>query len=137
MDEYEKAALERQFRQAFYVPAHHNWKSKRGHSHWIDLEVLRDGLAGPLYGILETGGCSYVYGREDVYFCGVDTPAALRARLQQWHIEIVAAIDRFVPAAPSELADLVSMRKFASDIWTAVEAACEIERRRWENVGGR
>ena len=128
--------LKRRFEAAFHPSARHRWKSARGRSDWLDSEVLRDALAGPLYSIKETGGCAYVYLRNDAYFSGVDDPAALREQLRRWHNELVEGIGRFVSASPAEAADLASMRQFASDIWTFAEAACDIEHDRWATAQG-
>lgn len=128
--------LEHRFEAAFYSPAGHRWKSERGRWAWLDLEVWQDALAGPLYSIKETGGCGYVYRRDDEHFSGVDEPVALRERLRRWYDKVVEGIDRFVPTSPAEAADLVSMRQFAADIWAFAEAACDIEQGRWASVEG-
>jgi hypothetical protein len=137
MEKDDSSALENQFNAAFYLPAKFNWKSKRALFHWIDREHLQDYLAGPIYKIVNYGGCDYVYGREDDYFRDIDNPAALRNRLRQWHSQMVGIIDSFTPTSSAEAADLVSMRQFASDIGNVVEAACDIEQRRWESANAR
>lgn len=136
MNEGTESELKRRYEEAFYFPARHCWESVRGRSIWIDLEVLQERLAGPIFSVKETGGCAYVYLRNDAYFSGVGCPVALRERLRQWHSELVDDIERFVPTSPSEAADLASMRRFASEIWTVVDEACDIEHIRWETVAG-
>jgi hypothetical protein len=128
--------LKRRFEAAFHPPAEHRWKSERGRWAWLDLEVWQSALAGPLYSITETGGCAYVYRRDDTYFSGVDGPVALRERLRHWYDQMVEGIDGFVPTSPAEAADLVSMRQFAASIWTVTEAACDIEWDRWASAEG-
>jgi hypothetical protein len=96
------------------------------------LILLEDALAGPIFTVAETGGCAYVYAREDEFFRGVDRPAALRERLQRWHTELVEGIERFVPCSSAEAADLLSMRQIASGIWAIAELACQIETDRYE-----
>lgn len=134
MDENDSQALEDQFSAAFYAPAKFNWKSRRALFHWIDREHLQTYLAGPVYATVEHGGCEYVYGRQDDYFRNVESPAALRNQLRQWHSQMAAIVDTFVPACPAETADLVSMRRFVSDMGNVVEAACDVEQRRWESA---
>jgi len=94
-------------------------------------------LAGPLHSITETGGCAYVYARDDAYFSGVDDPVALRERLRDWHARLVEEIGDFVPTSPDEAIDLGSMRQSAADIWAVVEAAWAIEHDRWMADAGR
>ena len=132
MDENDVTGLESQFNEAFYVPAKFNWQSRRALFHWIETEHLQDQLAGPLYSIVHSGGCNYVYARDD--FPDVDNPAALRHLLLQWHSQMIEIIDNFVPTSSAESADLASMRQFASGMGKVVETACDIERRRWESA---
>jgi hypothetical protein len=116
--------------------AERRWKSQRGLFHWIDTEASQTALAGPLHAVKETGGCAYVYTRDDECFRGVDGPTALRERLRRWHGEMVAVIDAFVPASPDEAADLAAMRKIAADIWAVAETACAIEGDRLKKARG-
>lgn len=123
------------FDAAFVFPfASYVWQSERARSCWIDLEGWQDNLAGPVSHIVEHGDCAYVYRRNDAYFTGVDDPAALHARLQGWHGEMVAGLKRFVPASEAEARDLTSMRQFADEMWAATEQAIEVERARWERA---
>jgi hypothetical protein len=137
MNEDDVTGLRSQFNEAFYVPAKFNWRSRRAMLHWIEVAHLNVDIAGPVFSIVEKGGCNYVYSREDDYFWGVDNPAALRNRLLQSHNEMVEIIDSFVPRSSAETADLVSMRQFRSDIGNVIEAACDTEQRRWDNETGR
>jgi hypothetical protein len=97
--------------------------------------LLEDALAGPIYSVAETGGCGYVYAREDEFFSGVDGPADLRKRLQRWHTELVEGIENFVPLSSAEAADLLAMRQFASGIGAVAELACDIEASRYQIEG--
>ncbi|MBY8826283.1 hypothetical protein [Sphingomonas colocasiae] len=127
--------LNEQFEAAFHYPfTTHDWRTKRGRAKWVDLEDLQDRLAGPIYSVVENGGCAYVYSRDDQYFKGVDEPETLRARLQAWYGELVKGIDDFSPASPAESADAASMRQFANAIWAVAERAHEIERERWNRA---
>lgn len=137
MDENDVTGLESQFNEAFYVPAKFNWQSGRAMLHWIETAHLELDLAGPVYHIVNFGGCNYVYSHEHHYFRGIDNPAALRNRLLQSHSQMVEIIDNFVPTSSAESTDLVSMRQFVSNIGNIVEAACDIEQRRWEDQAGR
>ncbi len=120
------------FDAAYIFPfAKHSWKTKRGRLCWVELEVLQAALAGPLYHLIECGDCAYVYTRDDEYFAGVNDPAALLARLQQWHDQLIAGLDRFIPRTQAEATDLASMRQFASEMWAIAEQAIGIERARW------
>jgi len=89
MNSGEPSELRSAFDTAFL---HRRLSTKRGRWHWIDLEVLRDSLAGPLWSIVNHGGCAYVYARDDDYFAGVSDPVTLRARLRQWHDELVTGV---------------------------------------------
>ncbi|WP_297509463.1 hypothetical protein [uncultured Caulobacter sp.] len=123
------------FDAAFVFPfAAYVWQSERARSCWIDLEGWQDNLAGPVSHIVEHGDCAYVYRRNDAYFTGVDDPAALHARLQSWHGEMVAGLKRFVPTSEAEANDLAAMRQFADEIWAVTEQAIEVERTRWERA---
>ncbi len=101
---------------------------------WIDTEALRDCIAGPLFSVVTRGNCSYVYGREDSYFKGVSDPIGLKSRLLEALDELVEAIDQFAPKTANELSDQESMHQNASDIWSAVETAIEIELLRHVNA---
>jgi hypothetical protein len=54
-----------------------------------------------------------------------------------WHDQMVGIVDSFALTSSAETADLVSMRRFVSEIGTVVEAACDIEQRRWESANAR
>lgn len=137
MNENDLKDLENQFDAAFFVPAKFHWQSRRALFHWIDRELLQDDLAGPIYSIVRNGGCDYVYGREDDYFRGVNNPADSRSQLRQKLSQMVEFIESFAPASSAEAADLDSMRRFASEMESVVETACDIEQRRWESSNAR
>ncbi len=129
--------LKVRFDTAFADPAGvRRLKSKRGRSLRIDLETWYSQLAGPLDSIIKTGGCSYVYDRDDVYFSGIEEPLKLRDRLRDWHTSLLDEINDFVPESSDEIADLNSLRRSAADVWTVVEEAWEIERQRWTVEAG-
>jgi len=74
----------RALEEAFIAPfASHSWLSRRGRSHWVELEGWQDSMAGPLSAIANTGGCEYVYHREDWYFAGIKDPLALKQRFAE------------------------------------------------------
>jgi hypothetical protein len=125
--------LSHAFDAAFIYPiAAYRWNTKRARSHWIDLEHWRDALAGPIWAIVKKGECAYVYTRDDEYFAGVNEPAALRARLRQWHDKLIAGLERFQAASPAEVADLASMQQLVCAMWAVAERACDFEQARWE-----
>lgn len=133
MESDARSTFKQRFTTAFAWPAgDRQLKSKRGRAVWINLQTWQDSLAGPLHSISETGGCAYVYNREDEYFRGVDRPAALHDRLRDWHTELTSEIDRFVPQSSDESADIDTMLKYVADMWSVIETGCEIERNRWE-----
>jgi len=133
MKAHGRSALRADFEAAFVFPFNgHAWQSERGRERWADLEVVQDSLAGPLHSIVESGGCAYVYAREDEFFSGVDGPAALHARLGKWHGELMARLDEFAPTSAAEAADLEAMRQFATAMWMVTERAIEVERTRWK-----
>ena len=124
-------SLRADFEAAYIFPlAQYAWQSERGRECWIDLEVWQDALAGPVYSIINDGNCAYVYARNDEYFAGVNDATALYALFQQWHGELSAGLDSFVPTTDAETIDLTSMRQFAHHMWVVAEKAIEIERRR-------
>lgn len=124
--------LATQFKIAFqFPPFKRRLKTKRAQWYWINLSVLVDDLAGPLSAILNTGGCAYVYPREDRYFAGVTDPLALRAVWRRWHGELCGHVDVFEPASVNEAADLELMRRFASDILAVGERLLDIEQARF------
>lgn len=128
-----REAIERLFIAPF---ASHRWASERGRSHWVDLEGWQDTIAGPLSSIARTGGCEYVYSREDDYFAGVSNPSRLRSRLLEWHAGLAFGIEQFVPVAPKEIDDLTFMRAVAAEILELVERSCALEQARWDNKFG-
>ena len=132
MHEIERRKLERQFGLAFGLTKNPSWKSERGCDLWIDTEILQDYLAGPISQIVKTGGCAYVYERDDAYFEGVGDPKGLKTRLLGWHNELVKEIEGFQPTTSAESEDAGRMHQLASDMWAVAETACEIEFRRWE-----
>lgn len=127
--------LREAFERLFIAPfASHRWASGRGRSHWVDLEGWQDSIAGPLSSITSTGGCDYVYSREDDYFAGVSNPSRLRSRLLEWHAGLAAGIEQFVPVAPNEHDDLAFMRAVVAEMRELVERACVVEQARWESA---
>jgi hypothetical protein len=124
--------LREAFDTAFIAPfASHHWASACVRSHWVELEGWQDSMAGPLSAIANTGGCEYVYSRQDWYFGSVSDPASLRSRLLEWHGGLVAGVERFAPASTTEVEDLAFMRGVAARMRELVERACEVERARW------
>ena len=123
------------FDAAFTYPiAAHRWNTKRGRSHWLDLEGWQDALAGPIWALVNRGECAYVYTRNDEYFADVSDPAGLRSRLKQWHDKLIAGLERFQAISPAEATDLASMHQFSCAMWAVAEQACDIEQARWEAV---
>jgi hypothetical protein len=112
--------------------ASHYWESSRGKSFWTDLEPIQDSIAGPLYSIAKRGGCEHVYARNDRYFAGVDDPDSLRRRVLEWHSELAAAVEQFVPASDAESADHSYMRSQAVRIRELIHQAVKVEEQRWQ-----
>ncbi len=126
--------LQEAFDALFIAPfATHRWESERARSHWVDLECWQDSIAGPVSSIVETGGCEYVYARDDWYFAEVNDPESLRAKLSEWLMGLSAGVERFKPTSPHEDADLQFMRDVTSRMEQLIEQACAIERSRWSN----
>lgn len=122
--------LRKELEAAFIAPyAAHRWLSHRTRSHWVELEGWQDSLAGPLSSIAKTGGCEYVYERDD--FVGVTDPTSLRLRLLEWHSGLVAGVETFVPATPAEVEDLEYMRIVSARMRALTERSCEIEKVRF------
>jgi hypothetical protein len=121
------------FRELFIDPfASHQWASPRGRSHWVELEGWQDSLAGPLMSIIETGGCEYVYPREDLYFAGVNDPPRLLERLLESHSSLAAGVERFNAVTVNETEDLAFMRSLVGQMLELVEHACIVEQTRWD-----
>ena len=98
------------------------------------MEGWPNSIAGPLYAITATGGCEYVYSRDDAYFANVTDPVELRTRLLEWHAGLSNGIERFDPASVAESTDLAFMRSVASQMKELIERACDVEQSRWETV---
>ena len=125
--------LREAFEALFIAPvSSHRWASATGRSHWVELEGWQDSMAGPLSAIANTGGCEYVYTRDDWYFASVSDPASLRARLLEWHAGLAAGVERFAPATPAEAADLGFMRSVVEEMRGLVDRACAAEQARWQ-----
>ncbi|MCE9560866.1 MAG: hypothetical protein K8U57_02315 [Planctomycetes bacterium] len=134
MAEAEPGMLE-SFNTLFIAPfASHQWSSRVGRSHWVELEGWQDSMAGPLSAIAERGGCEYVYPRDDWYFAPVSDPASLRARLREWHWGLAVGVERFAPATADEATDLEFMRSVVIRMRELIEQACAVEQVRWEST---
>jgi hypothetical protein len=128
--------LREAFDMLFIAPfASHRWASRRGRSHWVDLEGWQDTMAGPLTGIAETGGCGYAYARDDQYFAAISDPAGMRARLLEWHAGLATGVGRFVPVDSDEADDLEFMRTLVGRMRELIERACVIEQARYRTAG--
>jgi hypothetical protein len=112
----------------------HCWASVVGRSHWIELEGWQDSLAGPLSAVAKSGGCEYVYHRDDWYFAAVCDPPSLRAQLLEWHTGLSAGVERFAPSSPAEVADLEFMRSVVGRMRELVERVCAVEQVRWQSA---
>lgn len=122
------------YKAAFvYSYSTHRWQSRRGFSRWTELEGWQDNIAGPVNAIVETGGCAYVYARNDGYLHDVDDPDGLHAALRRNHQALRLGIDAFRPRSREEEFDVASMHRFATAIWVLAERAIEIEKNRWAN----
>lgn len=127
--------LREAFERLFIAPyASHRWASERGRSHWVELEGWQDSMAGPLSAITSTGGCEFVYSRNDDYFAGVSNPSRLRSRLLEWYAGLVDSVEKFVPVAANEVDDLAFMRSVVVEMRELVERACVVEQARWDSA---
>lgn len=125
--------LQEAFEAAFATPYRsHRWRSIKARRYWFELESRQDLLAGPLSSIAMNGGCAYVYTRDDEFFSGVKTPAALRDRLFEWHARLSQDVEKFSPTTPSQAEDLVYMRALLVAMIALIERACAVEQARWE-----
>lgn len=123
----------KEFDDLFIAPyARHSWSSSRGRSHWVELEGWQDSLAGPLSSVAESGGCEFVYTRDDWYYAPVSDPPSLLARLQEWQGGLATGVERFTPVTPEEATDLEFMRSVVSRMRELVERACFVEQARWQ-----
>lgn len=126
------------FERLFVDPfASHCWASERARSHWVQLEGWQDAMAGPLCSIVTTGGCEYVYSRDDEYFTGVNNPATLRSRLLEWHVRLSTGVEQFIATTPQECTDLIFMHAICAEIGEFVVHACAAEQVRWDCKRGR
>lgn len=125
--------LKEKYHLLFITPfASHHWASKRGRSHWVELEGWQDSLAGPLSAIAGSGGCEYVYSRDDSYFAAVHDPASLRLQLLERHDGLATGVEQFIPATPGETVDVEFMRSVVSKLRGLIDRACAVEQQRWE-----
>ena len=121
------------FDSLFIAPfALHHWATRRGRSHWVELEGWQDSMSGPLAGIVNAGGCEYVYTRDDWYFASVVDPSSLRSRLLEWHQGLAVGVERFEPTTPHEGDDLAFMRFVVGQMQELIEQACVVEQVRWQ-----
>ncbi len=116
------------FERAFYEPEKHVWRSERGRWLWIELQVPMDRIAGPLFSVATTGGCEYVYTRDDF---AVANPDGLSVLLRDWHTALTNEIEAFHPVSAHEQADQMFARICSDQIWAVTQAGLEIERMRW------
>lgn len=129
MDSAYSTDLGSQFDAAFLSPfTRYAWQSRRARSCWMELQGYQDALAGPIYSVLKSGNCAYIYALENAYFSGVRDPDTLHARLRYWHSKLIAGLDDFVPRDEAEQVDLAAMREFARKTWFVAEKAIDIER---------
>jgi hypothetical protein len=127
-----RADLSVMVHDAFIEPySSHSWASARGRSHWRELELLQDAMAGPVCSVIKGGGCEYVYTRDEQYFAGVDSPDALRLRLTQWHSEFASRVSRFEPASNGESVDLVFMQDTVQKMLDVIQFAADLELKHW------
>lgn len=128
--------LREAFDALFIAPfASHRWASRRGRSHWVELEGWQDSMAGPLSAIAETGGCGYVYTREDWYFATISDPSGLRSRLLEWHAGLATGVERFAPVNSDEADDLGFMQSVVRRMRELIERACGVEQARHRGAG--
>ncbi|MEN3746364.1 hypothetical protein TPR58_04230 [Sphingomonas sp. HF-S3] len=120
----------RQCYDVIFSGLHHQLVTPRGKRHSLELLIVEDMIAGPIYSIKEYGGCACVYA-DQARFHGVDSPVALRERFHLHHRDLLDAIAEFSPSTKEEVSDLAQMRERASDIWALVELACDVEIVRW------
>lgn len=125
--------FKRAFDRVFFVPSSRVWKSARGRPYWVELEGWQASIAGPLYSIVENGGCEYVYARTDRAFTGVHNPESLRRSLLAWHAALVALLEKFVLASEAEEADMAFMRSNVAELRSLIDRAVEVESRRRGN----
>jgi hypothetical protein len=123
------------FDSLFVAPfVSHRWATRRGRSHWVELEGWQNSVSGPLSDIVNAGGCEYVYTRDDWYFASVVDPSSLRLRLLEWHEGLAVGVERFEPTTPSEVDDLAFMRSVVGQMRVLIEQACVVEQVRWQSA---
>jgi hypothetical protein len=88
-------------------------------------------MAGPVSSIVKTGGCDYVYDRDDWYFASVNDPATLRTRMLEWHTGLAVGIEQFAPTTSSEAVDFEFMRSVVSRMRELIDRVCGVEQARW------
>ncbi len=127
--------LRAEFKSLFFLfirPVSRKWASDVGRWYWrIECGLWVDQIAGPLSTIADSGGCAYVYPRDDKYFKNVNDPASLRLRILEWHTVIIEKVDRFIPATEDEAMDSKLMQSLVEDLKSLIEMACAVEQARW------
>lgn len=130
--------LKEAFDAVFIAPiAQRRFKSARGRSHWLEAEGWTDSIAGPLWSIVDSGGCEYVYTREDQYFTGVHDPASLRKRLLEWQTRLGSKVEQFAPVSDAEHEDLRFMKSLVAAIRAIIERAIKVEDQRRQSSPSR
>lgn len=125
------------FDALFIAPfATHHWESRRARSHWCDLGLWQDTMAGPLSAIVESGGCEYVYQRMDWGFSSVNDPADLKTYLMECYAGLASGVEEFRPTTPEEANDLLFMRSIVARIAELIAQAYAVEERRWRAARG-
>jgi hypothetical protein len=117
------------FKLAFAKP---DFSTDKGWDIWSDLELISDALAGPLYSVLESGNCNYIYYDKN-RFPGVrDTESFIN-----WAVGLVDeyrnGILAFNPANPEEEKDKKSLLAKVDTMRKVVNSA-EHEITKWKNT---
>jgi len=104
--------------------------TNRAHEVWASLEIVSDALVGPLYSVLKSGHCDYVFSEGEDRFSGVTNADEFRS----WASHIVdyyrSRVEEFEPATAAEMTDCGLLLSKAISMKAAAELAWRIQKAR-------
>ncbi len=120
VDQFQKA-----FDEGFNAPS---FKSERVFELWVDLEIISDALAGPLYSIKTNGNCNYVYKDKENRFPGVTNAITFRKWANNLASEYKNKLLEFKPFGDIEEIEHGMLLKKADTMQKAADLAFQIQK---------
>lgn len=113
------------FDETFKAPT---FKSERVFELWVDLEIVSDALAGPLYGIKTKGNCNYVYKDKKNRFPGVTNAITFREWAKNLSSEHKRTLLEFKPTDKIEEIEHKMLLGIAGKMHEIIELAFKIQK---------